>query len=61
MKNVKNWGGQMSDEEKIKVIKQRLSDTKVSQRYTNAPKISINYIWKHYQTYTIKKKKRMKN
>ena len=34
----------MSDEEKIELIQQRLKNTKFSQQYTNAPKISLSYI-----------------
>lgn len=35
---------ELTNDEKIEVIQKRLKNTKFSQQYTNAPKISINYI-----------------
>lgn len=34
----------LTDDEKIELIQQRLKNTKFSQQYTNAPKISLSYI-----------------
>ncbi len=35
----------LTDDEKIELIQQRLKNTKFSQQYTNAPKISLSYIF----------------
>ena len=51
----------MSDEEQIEIIKQRLSDTKIEQRYSNAPKISLNYIRDMETLLNLYNKEREKN